>query len=233
MAQKKAWDEEYKKQRLVSLGDQPQKFLTYAFRWHKKHVKKDYPEWTVLDLGAGVGKNSNHLAKLGAKVEALEISKRALDIAKERAGKLGVDNNVNYHLKSIGEVFPFEDEKFDLIIDITSSNSLNEKEREIYLKECFRVLKPGGILFVRALCKDGDKNAKNLVKQFPGAEKDTYILPKVNITERVFTREDFVSLYSKYFNMLKLDKTLSYTPFDGQSYKRAFFFAIFEKPKND
>ena len=62
-----------------------------------------------------------------------------------------------------------------MILDITSSNSLNAKEREIYLSEVNRVLKKNGHFFVRALCKDGDKNAQSLLKKSPGKDYDTYM----------------------------------------------------------
>jgi hypothetical protein len=38
-------------------------------------------------------------------------------------------------------------------------------------------LKGGGYFLTKALCKDADKNAKNLLKKFAGTEKDCYTLP--------------------------------------------------------
>lgn len=104
-----------------------------------------------------------------------------------------------------------------------SSNSLNEAEREIYLQEVSRVLKPGGHFFVRGLCKDGDKNAKNLIKLSPGKEHDTYINQDMNLVERVFSKEDFIETYSKYFEIQQLIKKTNYAEFKGQSYKRNYW----------
>ncbi len=136
---------------------------------------------------------------------------------------------VNYLVKSFGEAFPFPNDTFDLIIDVTSSNSLNESEREIYLTEMNRTLKPGGYLFVKALCKEGDKNAKELIKKSPGREKDTYYMKELGLTERVFDREDFTHMYGNYFKLLSLDKKESYSKMNSRSYKRHFWLGYFQK----
>ena len=110
-----------------------------------------------------------------------------------------------------------------------SSNSLNESEREIYLAEVNRVLKNGGHFFVRALCKDGDSNAKNLLKLSPGPEYDTYIIKDMNLVERVFSKADFTKDYSKYFKIQELIKKTNYAQFKGRSYKRNYWLAYMKK----
>ena len=136
---------------------------------------------------------------------------------------------VDYRIADIGMPYPFSNEYFDLVIDVMSSNSLNEKEREIYLKEVLRVLKMGGHFFVRALCKDGDKNAKNLLRLNPGLEYDTYINKDMDLVERVFSHDDFVNMYSKYFKIQELIKKTNYAQFKGQSYKRNYWLAYMKK----
>ena len=87
---------------------------------------------------------------------------------------------------------------------------------------------------MRTLCKDGDKNAAALVESNPGREKDTYILPGVGLTERVFSREDFIAEYvnsasSATFELFHLEKETHYTKFNGRSYKRNFWVAYLQK----
>jgi len=160
-------------------------------------------------------------------VIGIEISKTALNIAKERASVLGV--NIDYRIGDIGEDYEIKDGSIDVILDVTSSNSLNEKGREIYLNEMNRVLRKGGYIFVRALCKDGNKNVKNLLKQSPGREYDTYTIKEIGLTERVFSREDFMKTYGKYFKILNLEKKTSYTTFNNRIYKRDYFLAYMTK----
>lgn len=227
MTQAKQWENEYRNSKLVTKHDQPQKFFLRYLKYLKKEKKIEIDGLKVLDLGSGTGRNTNYLAEMGAKANGIEISSTAVKLAITRAKEKNLD--VVYLERSIGDVLPFENNDLDLIIDVTSSNSLNESERKIYLQEVRRILKPGGKFFVRALCKDSDKNAKNLLKNFPGKEYDTYIMPKINLVERVFTENDFRELYSKYFKIDKIIKETGYSVFDGRRFKRRFILGYFEK----
>lgn len=227
MPQTTAWEKEYQNPQLISKESEPQNDVKRFLKWLQKNEGLKIENLNILDLGSGTGRNANYLAELGNKVSGLEISKTAIELAKSRARELQI--NVDYQVQSIGSVYPFADKTFDLALDITSSNSLDQSERKIYLSETSRVLKPAGYFFVRALCKDGDKNAKNLLKLNPGKEYDTYINTDMNLTERVFGREDFIKLYSKYFQIKKLDKKTSYARFRGQNYKRNYWLAYLKK----
>ncbi len=227
MPQGATWEKEYMNPQLVTKEDRPQKDVLRFFKFLKKTEKVKLENLAILDLGSGTGRNSNYLAELGNRVTGLEISPTAIDLAKSRAKKMKVE--VDYQLRNMGSVYPFDNEMFDLAIDITSSNSLNNKERYIYLSEVHRVLKSNGHFFVKSLCKDGDKNAKALIKNSPGPEPDTYINKDMNLIEKVFTQQDFTDLYSKYFKIIKLTKKTSYTRFKGQSYKRNFWLAYMKK----
>lgn len=229
MPQQSAWEKEYRNPKLVTKEADPQNDLLRFLKFLKKEEQVKLEGLAVLDLGCGTGRNANYLAELGNTVSGLDISPTAINLAAKRARflKLAVD----YRIYDIGSKYPFNDESFDLALDVTSSNSLNSRERDIYLAEVSRVLKTGGHFFVKALCKDGDFNAKNLIKNSPGPEPDTYIIKDLKLVERVFTREDFVKLYQPYFKILQLEKKTSYTRFKGQSYKRNFWLAYLKKIK--
>jgi SAM-dependent methyltransferase len=204
MPQGKTWEQEYRNSKLLHFHPEPQKDTLRFLKFLRKEHNFDIENKKVLDLGSGTGRNANYIAEQGAHVTGIEISPTAVAIAKGEARKLRVQ--VEYITDSFGKKFSFEDNTFDLIIDVTSSNSLDEAERKIYLSEVYRTLKPGGYVFVKTLCKDGDKNAKELIKKSPGKEKDTYYMKELGLTERVFTREDFIGLYTPLFTLLSLDK---------------------------
>ena len=235
MSQEKEWDREYKDSTFLTKQNEPQadvvrfvKFLKKQFKNHEgAESLQDFYDAEVLDLGSGAGRNSFYFSELGAKVVGFEISDTAIEIAKNFALEAG--RHISYKKQNIGEVFPCEDNFFDIALDVTSSNSLSEAEREIYLIETHRVLKPDGHFLVKALCKDADDNAKNLLKNFPGSEKDTYILPETKITERVWTMQDFVATYEKYFTILHLEKKTSYTHMSGRLFKRNFWIGYMKK----
>ncbi len=225
--QGRAWEKEYRNPKLVTKNDGPQSDTLRFLKFLKKEQKYRVEDKSILDLGCGTGRNANYLAEKGNSVIGLEISKTALDIAKDRAKELGL--SVDYRSSDIGYPYKIDDISIDIVLDITSSNSLNEVGREIYLTETNRVLKNGGYFFVRALAKDGNQNVKNLLKQNPGREYDTYIIKEIGLKERVFSRDDFIKMYSQYFNILHLEKKTGYTTFNDRIYKRYYWLAYLQK----
>lgn len=225
MPQEKAWNDEYKKPKLLSVKNSPQRDVVRFTRWVRKRGFK-FKDSKIIDLGSGNGRNSFYFAGLGADVIGLEISDHSISIAENNSKNSGLD--VSYIKSSIGEPLPFDSNSFDLALDVVSSNSLTEKERGVFVEEVSRTLKEGGYFFTKALCKDGDKNAKNLLKKFPSTEKDSYTLPGLGITERVWSREDFIGFYGKYFEIICLEKKVGYPSVNGRSYKRNFWICYMQ-----
>lgn len=224
--QEKKWDIEYQKQNLISGTFEPAKDAKDFARFLRKE-RGTLSGLRLLDLGSGIGKNAHFFAERGADVIGIEISDTALTAARERAKE--TDTPGTYQKGNIGNTFPFANNSFDAILDVLSSNSLSEKERETYLKESARVLKQGGFMLVKALAKDGDKNAQALLKKFPGPEHDTYALPETGIIERVFAEKDIRTLYGKYFSIISLKKTAHYPRVSGRLYKRNYWVLVLRK----
>lgn len=227
MAQYKQWEKEYQNPRFITGHSEPQKFIFRFLKYLRREVGIEISDWKVLDLGCGSGRNANYLASQGAEVTGIEISDTALKLARAKAKEKNL--KIDYRIGDIGSRFNFPDNYFDLVLDVTSSNALNESEREMYLSEVERVLQPKGYFFVRALCKDGDNNAKKMLKLFPGKECDTYVMPEIGLVERVFSQADFRDLYSRKFRIIKLIKESSYSIFGKQKYKRNFWIAYLQK----
>ncbi len=226
--QEKVWENEYKKPKLVTMGNEPQVAVKDFLRWLRREQNTPLENLRVVDLGCGNGKNANYIAGLDPTNTAvgIDISETALAHARMYAPST---KNATFIKQSIGAPLPFPDTSFSVALDVTSSNSLNEAERATYLKETHRILTPGGFFFVRALSKDGDMNAKTLLKTNPGPEKDTYIMPEFGLVERVFSKEDFIATYSPFFEIIDLKKETHYTKFAGRLYKRNFWIAYLQK----
>ncbi len=143
MTQENTWDREYGSQTFLTNDSKPQADILRFVRFLKdKKVLIDGVN--VLDLGSGAGRNSLYFAELGASVTGLEISSVAIDIAQKhlsnaRRGDSALD--INFIHQSIGEIFPLDTDSVDIALDITSSNSLTENERQVYLSETHRTLK--------------------------------------------------------------------------------------------
>lgn len=94
-----------------------------------------------LDIGCGEGHNTRLLAKRGARMTAVDISKifirHALDL--EREEPMGIDYRVASAVR-----LPFPDASFDFAAGFMSFMDI--AETETVLSEAHRVLKPGGFL---------------------------------------------------------------------------------------
>ena len=227
MPQGAAWEREYRHPQLVSLEPGMQADVKRFLVFLKKEKGRAITGWDVLDLGCGTGRNANALAEAGNRVTGIDIAPTAIRLAQTRAR--AAELTVDYRVGDISASFPFADVSFDLVLDVTSSNALSNTERTVFLKELWRVLRPGGFVFVRALCKEGDKHAKTLVRERPGPEPDTYRLPGLDLTERVFTEADFRKNYAA-FTIRSLQKKANYARFGGRSYKRQYWLACLQKP---
>jgi len=96
----------------------------------------------VLDLGAGLGALSEELARRRARSIALEPGTAWRNLAARRISAAGSGSAVG----AVGEYMPFPDRTFDVIV---SNQVLEHVENpEAVIREAYRVLKPGGYIFL-------------------------------------------------------------------------------------
>ncbi len=101
----------------------------------------------VLDVGCGTGAPACRLAReLRASVIGISTSRTGVAAARERAATEGVSDLVSFQVRD-GTANGFEERSFDRVWALESSHLM--REREALMRECARVLKPGGRL---ALC---------------------------------------------------------------------------------
>lgn len=99
----------------------------------------------VLEVGAGTGFFLLNLWQAGfvGEAHATDISPGMLAVCAENARRLGCDIRVK---TADAEGLPYEDESFDLVVGHAFLHHLPEPRE--FLRETFRVLRPGGALFV-------------------------------------------------------------------------------------
>lgn len=218
------WEHEYQRPQLVQGSPEPLSCVRVLVKQLRKRGFI-FDGAQVLDLGCGNGRNLVPFLAKGASAVGYDISPTAIQEARAQTRSPAA----LFAVHNIGATYPLQDTSIDLLLDITASHALLQAERQVYLRETDRVLKPGGYLFVRTLAKEGDKNARELIKQHPGPEPDTYILPELKLTERVLTnvqiRKDFAS-----YQLISLKKTSGYAHIRGRNYKRFYWIALFQKP---
>jgi ubiquinone/menaquinone biosynthesis C-methylase UbiE len=104
---------------------------------------------TVLDIGCGTGTLAIMMAKKGARVRGIDISKPMLSVARERINEMGLRENVELMETSIvGLARHFKDESVDKIVSTLVFSELSNDERLYALEESRRILKKDGLLII-------------------------------------------------------------------------------------
>jgi MPBQ/MSBQ methyltransferase len=110
----------------------------------------------VLDVGCGVGGTSRYLAKklgVGADVTGITLSPNQVKRATELAVEQGVPNAKFTVMNALD--MEFEDNTFDVVWACESGEHMPDKEA--YINEMMRVLKPGGKFVMATWCQRDDR----------------------------------------------------------------------------
>ena len=101
-------------------------------------------EDVVLNIGCGVGRVERYLAPKVRELWAVDVSREMLRLARKR-----LDGLRNVHLREVGNrdfLSSFEAERFDLVFSFLVLQHLEKEDAFLYLRDAWRVLKPGGTL---------------------------------------------------------------------------------------
>lgn len=104
----------------------------------------------LLDVGCGIGGSTLYLAsKYRATATGITLSPVQATRATTRANIAGLGEHVQFQVAD-ALAMPFADNSFDLVWSLESGEHMPDKEQ--FLRECCRVLKPGGHLIVATWC---------------------------------------------------------------------------------
>jgi ubiquinone/menaquinone biosynthesis C-methylase UbiE len=118
-------------------------------RYINKYLK---PGMRILEVGAGTGRYSIALAKLGCQVDAIELVQHNIDVFKS---KLTGDENITVRQGTAQDLSFFEDETFDITLNLGPMYHLFSPIDKIKaLAESLRVTKRGGLVFVAYCISD-------------------------------------------------------------------------------
>jgi SAM-dependent methyltransferase len=100
----------------------------------------------ALDVGCGAGTDAIYLASKGTNVTAIDISREAIRIAKERAEKAGV--NINFIAGDFLDI-EFDNVSFDFVNDRGCFHHMNPLRREDFAAKVSKVLTGRGLYYLR------------------------------------------------------------------------------------
>lgn len=112
------------------------------------------PDMHILDVGCGVGGSTRRLShQAGCCVTGIDLSDEYIDAAERLTQLLNMQERVKFRAASALEL-PFDDNTFDGAWAIQMNMNIEDKPG--WLKEVYRVLKPGGRAVLYEVC--GNKN---------------------------------------------------------------------------
>jgi 2-polyprenyl-3-methyl-5-hydroxy-6-metoxy-1,4-benzoquinol methylase len=140
--EKHKWEERYEQKNTPWDTGRPDIHLMNLFSgWPKLKSK-------VLEVGCGTGTNSVWLAEQGLHVTGMDISSRAIELAKKRAAAKGVE------CRFIADDFltcQLEGRQFSLLVDRACFHVMGDDERwSLYVSQAAACLEPGGLWFCMA-----------------------------------------------------------------------------------
>ncbi len=106
-----------------------------------EYMEKGLKPERVLEIGCGPGRNAIFMAQNGAKVDAIDLSERAIAWARERGAEAGA----GIHFESVSLFdYKFIPHTYDFIYDSGMFHHLPPHRRLTYLEVIKKALKPGG-----------------------------------------------------------------------------------------
>jgi SAM-dependent methyltransferase len=112
------------------------------------------PDMHILDVGCGVGGSTRRLSyETGCRVTGIDLSDQYIEAAERLTQLLAMQDRVRFQAAS-ALALPFADNSFDGAWSIQMN--MNVEDKLSWLKELYRVLKPGGRAVLYEVC--GSKN---------------------------------------------------------------------------
>ena len=149
-----------------------EKFMVHTRRAFHMLPKMDKPR--ILDIGCGSGTPTIELSRLcNGEIVGIDIDQEALDEFARKIEKQGLSDRIKAMNQSIYNT-NFPNESFDILWDEGAVHIVNPKRA---LKECQRILKPGGF-FVLGEAIKWLNNVSQKFPKFGFKLVDKFLLPE-------------------------------------------------------
>ncbi len=195
-------------------GLEPSVAAVKSFKLFKEaNIKK------IVELGAGLGRDTIFFAQKSIHVKALDYSPAAIKIINEKAEKNNLLNFVSTQIFDIRKKLPFNNNSVEACFShMLYCMALSESDLKNLNSEIYRILKPGGInIYTARHTDDADyKNGTHIDEDL--YENDGFIIH--------FFSKDKVKQISEGFEILDIEK------FEEGKFPRKLFKVVLKKIKN-
>ena len=192
-------------------GLEPSKAAINTLKTFKeKKIKK------IVDLGAGLGRDTIFFAKNSINVEALDYSPAAIKIINKKSIEHKLSNFISTKIFDVRKQLPFEDSSVEACFShMLYCMALSTSELKYLNSEICRILKPGGInIYTVRHTGDGDyKNGIHIGEDL--YENDGFIVH--------FFSEKKVRQLANEFNVVNIES------FEEGTFPRKLFRVILKK----
>jgi ubiquinone/menaquinone biosynthesis C-methylase UbiE len=117
------------------------KYINVPYEFYFEILNHKNKQSKLLEIGAGTGQNTASLIDMSYNVCATDISLKSVEFMKKRFYQC---KNFSAQYADM-EKLPFNDESFDIVC---STGALSYGDNKLVMNEIYRVLKPGGMLFI-------------------------------------------------------------------------------------
>ncbi len=180
------WDESYRSEKIGGLKSSPDGLLMQR--------ESIFPKAPILDLGMGDGRNVLFFAKKDFEVKGIDISQTAMDMAANKAKKLGVQfEGVVGDLTSIS----IEPNRYGLIYSTMVLHTFKISQSATIINKMKQgTIKNGFVYLTVPSTKD-----PTIIKRRQGksqVEKNTYYHPDKNLYVHSFTKDEVLNHFKDW-----------------------------------
>jgi len=159
---------------------------------------KNIPQGLVLDIGAGMGRNSFFLAQNGFTVEAIDINENNINNIK----KISEENNwriqaFSQNLKN----FDFINSKYSLILAIQCFNFIKKSEFDNVIEKIKNSLKQNSLMIISAFTTE-DPSYKKLKEKHKPVEENTFYSANQPNWWHFFNKNELKQYFNSDFEIL-------------------------------
>ena len=170
----------------------------------------------IIELGAGLGRDSIFFAKNNIKIQALDYSSSGIEIINNKVKKDNLSNYISTKLFDVREKLPFKDNSVDACYShMLYCMALTIDDLQKLNNEIHRILKPNGLnIYTVRHTNDGDyKNG-------------------IHRGEDLYENEGFIIHFfseEKVNSLLNVFKNIALEKFEEGTFPRKLFFIVNEK----